>query len=108
MSFTIIVWVTVVLLPAASVMLYVRVIVSGLLPPSVTSLSKATVGVLSQLSDSVVTTNMSAVGTSASHWTFVVAGLLAVGSSVSSTTTAALLLGSGSQASGSSSPTNTL
>jgi len=53
--------------------------------PSLTSLTKATVGAAVQLSASSVTTVISGAGTSPEHWTLTGAGLLAVGSTVSST-----------------------
>src|SRR4030042_1577193 len=83
LSIAVIVCVTLMLLPQSSVTLYVLVTMYGLAvhpaPPLFTSLTKATVGVASQLSASSVTTVISGAGTSAMHCTFMGAGLLAVG-----------------------------
>src|SRR4030065_379262 len=83
LSTAVIVCVTLMLLPQSSVTLYVLVTMYGLAvhpaPPLFTSLTKATVGVASQLSASSVTTMISGAGPSAMHCTFTGAGLLAVG-----------------------------
>ena len=60
-------------------------IVSGQVPPSDTSDTNATTGLVVQLSVSSITTVGSAVGTSPIHPTVTGAGLEAVGSMVSST-----------------------
>ena len=58
-------WVTNVSLPQSSVMLYVRVMVSGQLFPSEISLTNATTGFAEQLSAASVTTDMSGIGAGA-------------------------------------------
>ena len=78
------------LLLAASVTLYVLVIISGLDPPSLESLTNTTIGLAVQLSASSVTTVLSDAGTSPIHSTVTAAGLLAVGSSLSSIVTSKL------------------
>ena len=60
-------------------------ITSGHVLPSLTSLTKATTGAAVQLSASSVTTVITEAGTSATHSTLTPAGLLAVGSVISST-----------------------
>src|SRR4030042_366161 len=83
LSTAVIVCVTLMLFPQSSVTLYVLVTMYGLAvhpaPPLFKSLTKATVGVASQLSASSFTTVISGTGTSAMHCTFTGAGLLAVG-----------------------------
>jgi hypothetical protein len=71
-------------LPQSSVTLYVLVIVSGQVLPSLTSLTKATTGFKVQLSASSVTTATFGAGTEALHSTLIGAGLLAVGGVISS------------------------
>ena len=87
-SSTVIVWVTSMLFIAQSVTLYLLVTTTG--APSQTalvtsSLTKATVTAPSQLSSASVTTLISAAGISLKHCIVTGAGLLAVGSIVSST-----------------------
>lgn len=66
-------------LPHPSVTLYVLVIVSGQVAPSVASLTKATANAAGQLSASSVITLTSGAGTSAMQSTVTGAGLEAVG-----------------------------
>jgi hypothetical protein len=79
MSFTVIVCETLVEFPQSSVMLYIRVIISGQEFPSEASERKETVGIAVQLSAASVTTEASAVGISPTHSTVTPIGLEAVG-----------------------------
>src|SRR5688500_18280168 len=76
-SLIVIICVTKIWFPHASVTLYVLVIISGQVLPSDTSFTKATTGFAVQLSASSVTTVMSGAGSA--HCTASGAGLLAVG-----------------------------
>ena len=86
LSIAVIVWVTLTVLPQASVTRYILVAINGLagqpVPPLFVLLNRVTVGVL-LLSASSMTTNGSGAGTLATHCTDVGAGLLAVGGVVS-------------------------
>ena len=84
-SRTVIVWVHVLMLPAASVALYVRVMIFGHVPEA-TSLTCATTGAGAQLSVALTKAGLGA-GTSASHWTVKFGGHVIAGGSVSLTVT---------------------
>src|SRR5688572_10869218 len=83
-SSTVMVCVTVIAFPKASVTLYVRVMISGQVPDD-TSLTCATTIGPTQLSASSVIAFTSGAGTSAIHSTVTSAGAVAVGGVVSST-----------------------
>jgi hypothetical protein len=82
LSIAVMVWVTLIVFPHASVTRYILVAIYGLAahpaPPLLVLLNKVTTGVL-QLSASVVTIRGSGAGISVIHCTAVGAGLLAVG-----------------------------